>query len=168
MHPSCTVLYCTEIPTYWQVLLFEEAKLKAFDLASKPAGMGTPTKDFNAVFSHITARFWARCISLQLTERVESWFCNKTVSKSLSAHLSFMSTVETALLRCSCLATTAIAEIHLESKLKQVMLYTCIVKKTPCDVTWTEKSRIETWEAPLHHFKVGLITLIPPCSTRDV
>ncbi|KAK4480960.1 hypothetical protein RD792_011822 [Penstemon davidsonii] len=40
-----------------QALNFEEAKYKAFDLASKPEGTGTPTKDFKALFSQITARF---------------------------------------------------------------------------------------------------------------
>lgn len=40
-----------------QALLFEEAKFKAFDLASKPAGTGTPTTDFKALFSQVTARF---------------------------------------------------------------------------------------------------------------
>nr|CAB3492666.1 unnamed protein product [Digitaria exilis] len=40
-----------------QALQYEEAKFKAFDLASKPEGVGTPTKDFRALFSQITARF---------------------------------------------------------------------------------------------------------------
>lgn len=40
-----------------QALQFEEAKFKAFDLASKPEGTGTPTKDFKALFSQVTARF---------------------------------------------------------------------------------------------------------------
>ncbi|KAL3536409.1 hypothetical protein ACH5RR_004870 [Cinchona calisaya] len=40
-----------------QALQFEEAKKKAFDLASKPEGTGTPTKDFKALFSQITSRF---------------------------------------------------------------------------------------------------------------
>ncbi|KAH6802839.1 Rossmann-fold superfamily protein [Perilla frutescens var. frutescens] len=40
-----------------QALNFEEAKFKAFDLASKPEGSGTPMKDFKALFSQITARF---------------------------------------------------------------------------------------------------------------
>ncbi|KAG8376906.1 hypothetical protein BUALT_Bualt09G0112900 [Buddleja alternifolia] len=40
-----------------QALNFEESKFKAFDLASKPEGTGTPTKDFKALFSHITTRF---------------------------------------------------------------------------------------------------------------
>ncbi|KAK4796321.1 hypothetical protein SAY86_028647 [Trapa natans] len=40
-----------------QALLFEETKCKAFDLASKPEGMGTPTKDFKALFSQLIARF---------------------------------------------------------------------------------------------------------------
>ncbi|CAA0830514.1 Uncharacterized protein - chloroplastic [Striga hermonthica] len=35
----------------------EEAKFKAFDLASKPEGTGTPTKDFKALFSQITTKF---------------------------------------------------------------------------------------------------------------
>ncbi|XP_017440937.1 uncharacterized protein At5g02240 [Vigna angularis] len=39
-----------------QALNFE-VKFKAFDLASKPEGVGTPTKDFKALFSNITARF---------------------------------------------------------------------------------------------------------------
>ncbi|KAJ0987791.1 hypothetical protein J5N97_006147 [Dioscorea zingiberensis] len=40
-----------------QALQFEEAKFKAFDLASKPEGQGTPTKDFKALFSQVSARF---------------------------------------------------------------------------------------------------------------
>ncbi|KAK2972355.1 hypothetical protein RJ640_014413 [Escallonia rubra] len=40
-----------------QALQFEEAKFKAFDLASKPEGTGTPTKDFKALFSQISTRF---------------------------------------------------------------------------------------------------------------
>ncbi|KAI7736555.1 hypothetical protein M8C21_031851 [Ambrosia artemisiifolia] len=40
-----------------QALQFEEAKFKAFDLASKPEGSGTPTKDFKSLFSQITTRF---------------------------------------------------------------------------------------------------------------
>lgn len=40
-----------------QALQFEEAKLKAFDLASKPEGVGTPTTDFRALFSQISTRF---------------------------------------------------------------------------------------------------------------
>ncbi|KAG2690598.1 hypothetical protein I3843_09G190400 [Carya illinoinensis] len=40
-----------------EALQVEEAKFKAFDLASKPEGVGTPTKDYKALFSHITARF---------------------------------------------------------------------------------------------------------------
>ncbi|KAL0545109.1 hypothetical protein IC582_020251 [Cucumis melo] len=40
-----------------QALQFEEAKFKAFDLASKPEGVGTPTKDFKALFSQVTTRF---------------------------------------------------------------------------------------------------------------
>ncbi|XP_058209114.1 uncharacterized protein At5g02240-like [Rhododendron vialii] len=40
-----------------QALQFEEAKFKAFDLASKPEGTGTPTKDFKALFAQITTRF---------------------------------------------------------------------------------------------------------------
>ncbi|XP_042477056.1 uncharacterized protein At5g02240-like [Macadamia integrifolia] len=40
-----------------QALKYEEAKFKAFDLASKPEGTGTPTKDFKALFSQITTRF---------------------------------------------------------------------------------------------------------------
>ncbi|GAA0171273.1 hypothetical protein LIER_25346 [Lithospermum erythrorhizon] len=40
-----------------QALQHEEAKFKAFDLASKPEGTGTPTKDFKALFSQITTRF---------------------------------------------------------------------------------------------------------------
>lgn len=40
-----------------QALQFEEAKKKAFDLASKPEGAGTPTKDFKAFFSQITTIF---------------------------------------------------------------------------------------------------------------
>lgn len=42
---------------YVQALQFEEAKFKAFDLASKPEGTGTPTKDFGAIFSQVSARF---------------------------------------------------------------------------------------------------------------
>ncbi|KAI4354508.1 hypothetical protein L6164_003361 [Bauhinia variegata] len=40
-----------------QALKFEESQFKAFDLASKPEGAGTPTKDFKALFSQITTRF---------------------------------------------------------------------------------------------------------------
>ncbi|GKD39302.1 hypothetical protein Tco_1259509 [Tanacetum coccineum] len=40
-----------------QALKIEEAKFKAFDLASKPEGTGTPTKDFKTLFSQITTRF---------------------------------------------------------------------------------------------------------------
>lgn len=40
-----------------QALQYEEAKCKAFDLASKPEGDGTPTKDFKALFSQISTRF---------------------------------------------------------------------------------------------------------------
>ncbi|CAN1272897.1 DEAD-box ATP-dependent RNA helicase 7 [Linum perenne] len=37
--------------------LNEEAQFKAFDLASKPEGTGTPTTKFKALFSRITTRF---------------------------------------------------------------------------------------------------------------
>lgn len=40
-----------------QALQFEEAKFKAFDLASKPEGSGAPTADFRALFSQVTTRF---------------------------------------------------------------------------------------------------------------
>eukprot|EP00249_Psilotum_nudum_P027312 c3483_g1_i2 orf=168-935(+) len=40
-----------------QALLFEEAKNKAFDLASKPEGEGIPTKDFKSLFSQVTPTF---------------------------------------------------------------------------------------------------------------
>ncbi|XP_050213047.1 uncharacterized protein At5g02240 [Mercurialis annua] len=40
-----------------QALQFEEAKFKALDLASKPEGTGTPTKDFKALFSQVSSRF---------------------------------------------------------------------------------------------------------------
>ncbi|GFQ04782.1 uncharacterized protein at2g37660 chloroplastic [Phtheirospermum japonicum] len=40
-----------------QALNFEEAKFKSFDLASKPEGTGTPTKDFKALFAQITTKF---------------------------------------------------------------------------------------------------------------
>ncbi|KAK6942972.1 NAD(P)-binding domain [Dillenia turbinata] len=40
-----------------QALQYEEAKFKAFDLASKPEGTGTPTKDFKSLFSQISTRF---------------------------------------------------------------------------------------------------------------
>ncbi|KAF5188932.1 Sanguinarine reductase, partial [Thalictrum thalictroides] len=40
-----------------QALQFEEAKFKAFDLASKPEGTGEPTKDFKALFSQVATRF---------------------------------------------------------------------------------------------------------------
>lgn len=40
-----------------QALNYEEAKFKAFDLASKPEGVGTPTTDFKSLFSQVTARF---------------------------------------------------------------------------------------------------------------
>jgi hypothetical protein len=48
---------CFFLPKHQQALQFEEAKFKAFDLASKPEGVGTPTKDFKALFSQITTRF---------------------------------------------------------------------------------------------------------------
>ncbi|XP_077232751.1 uncharacterized protein At5g02240-like [Tasmannia lanceolata] len=40
-----------------QALQFEEAKFKAFDLSSNPPDVGTPTKDFKALFSQILTRF---------------------------------------------------------------------------------------------------------------
>ncbi|KAK4348507.1 hypothetical protein RND71_031262 [Anisodus tanguticus] len=40
-----------------QALQYKEAKFKAFDLASKPEGTGTPTKDFKALFAQIATRF---------------------------------------------------------------------------------------------------------------
>ncbi|XP_042475719.1 uncharacterized protein At5g02240-like isoform X2 [Macadamia integrifolia] len=40
-----------------QALQYEEAKFKAFDLATKPEGAGTPAKDFKALFSQISTRF---------------------------------------------------------------------------------------------------------------
>uniref|UniRef100_A0A5B6YTZ3 NAD(P)-binding domain-containing protein n=1 Tax=Davidia involucrata TaxID=16924 RepID=A0A5B6YTZ3_DAVIN len=40
-----------------QALQFEAAKFKAFDLASKPEGTGTLTKDFKDLFSQLTTRF---------------------------------------------------------------------------------------------------------------
>lgn len=40
-----------------QALLFVEAKFKAFDLASKPEGTGTPTTDFKTLFSQVSERF---------------------------------------------------------------------------------------------------------------
>ncbi|CAL0306028.1 unnamed protein product [Lupinus luteus] len=40
-----------------QAVNIEEAKLKAFDLASKAEGEGAPTKDFKALFSQITSPF---------------------------------------------------------------------------------------------------------------
>uniref|UniRef100_A0A0C9QNY1 TSA: Wollemia nobilis Ref_Wollemi_Transcript_15453_1144 transcribed RNA sequence n=1 Tax=Wollemia nobilis TaxID=56998 RepID=A0A0C9QNY1_9CONI len=40
-----------------QALLFEEAKNKAFDLASKPEEAGSPTEDFRALFSQVSAKF---------------------------------------------------------------------------------------------------------------
>ncbi|KAJ7299033.1 hypothetical protein O6H91_Y317600 [Diphasiastrum complanatum] len=40
-----------------QALLLEEAKDKAFDLASKPEGEGSPTTDFKSLFSQVTAKF---------------------------------------------------------------------------------------------------------------
>ncbi|PKA51965.1 Uncharacterized protein AXF42_Ash008194 [Apostasia shenzhenica] len=40
-----------------QALEFEEAKFKAFDLASKPEGTGTPTTDFKALLTQIYERF---------------------------------------------------------------------------------------------------------------
>ncbi|KAK9290760.1 hypothetical protein L1049_008936 [Liquidambar formosana] len=57
----CVVCYLDRVAVYmfvWeQALQFEEAKFKAFDLASKPEGTGTPTKDFKALFSQVTTRF---------------------------------------------------------------------------------------------------------------
>ncbi|XP_058109610.1 uncharacterized protein At5g02240-like [Magnolia sinica] len=40
-----------------QALQIEEAKFKALDLASKPEGVGTPTKDFKGLFSQVSACF---------------------------------------------------------------------------------------------------------------
>eukprot|EP00252_Welwitschia_mirabilis_P022065 TRINITY_DN584_c0_g1_i1.p1 TRINITY_DN584_c0_g1~~TRINITY_DN584_c0_g1_i1.p1 ORF type:complete len:311 (+),score=53.45 TRINITY_DN584_c0_g1_i1:167-1099(+) len=40
-----------------QALLHEEAKNKAFDLASKPENGGPPTKDFKSLFSQVSAKF---------------------------------------------------------------------------------------------------------------
>ncbi|KAF2565364.1 hypothetical protein F2Q68_00024243 [Brassica cretica] len=40
-----------------QALQLEEARFKALDLASKPEGTGTPTKDFKALFAQVTTRF---------------------------------------------------------------------------------------------------------------
>ncbi|EFJ23715.1 hypothetical protein SELMODRAFT_174568 [Selaginella moellendorffii] len=40
-----------------QALLFEEAKNKAFDLASKPEGEGTATRDFKSLFSQVSTKF---------------------------------------------------------------------------------------------------------------
>lgn len=40
-----------------QALLFEEARFKVFDLASKPEGEGTPTTDFRSLFAQIATRF---------------------------------------------------------------------------------------------------------------
>uniref|UniRef100_A0A7C8YC66 NAD(P)-binding domain-containing protein n=2 Tax=Opuntia streptacantha TaxID=393608 RepID=A0A7C8YC66_OPUST len=40
-----------------QAVRYEEAKFKAFDLASKPEGFGTPTADFRALFAQVTTRF---------------------------------------------------------------------------------------------------------------
>jgi hypothetical protein len=43
--------------SFLQALQFEEARLKALDLASKPEGVGTPTKDFKALFAQVDSRF---------------------------------------------------------------------------------------------------------------
>lgn len=40
-----------------QALLIEDAKGKAFDLASKPEGEGVPTTDFNAIFAGVSSKF---------------------------------------------------------------------------------------------------------------
>ncbi|MCL7049028.1 hypothetical protein MKW94_022258 [Papaver nudicaule] len=40
-----------------QALQIEECKFKAFDLGSKPEGVGEPTKDFKALFSPVTTSF---------------------------------------------------------------------------------------------------------------
>ncbi|KAG0602659.1 hypothetical protein M758_10G031100 [Ceratodon purpureus] len=40
-----------------QALLNEESHNKAFDIASKPEGQGTPTSDFKALFAGVTATF---------------------------------------------------------------------------------------------------------------
>jgi len=37
--------------------MYEEARYKAFDLASKPEGVGTPTTDFKYFFNDITYVF---------------------------------------------------------------------------------------------------------------
>jgi hypothetical protein len=55
---SVLILLATSIRGFsMQALLFEEAKFKAFDLASKPQGEGTPTKDFRVLFSQVNSRF---------------------------------------------------------------------------------------------------------------
>jgi hypothetical protein len=55
---SVLILLATPICGFsMQALLSEEAKFKAFDLASKPEGEGTPTKDFRALFSQVSSRF---------------------------------------------------------------------------------------------------------------
>jgi len=40
-----------------QALLLEESFNKAFDVASKPEGQGTPTTDFKSLFANVTATF---------------------------------------------------------------------------------------------------------------
>lgn len=40
-----------------QALLIEEAKYKALDLASKPEGDGSPSKDFRALFAGVSSKF---------------------------------------------------------------------------------------------------------------
>lgn len=40
-----------------QALLHEEARNKAFDVASKPEGQGSPTSDFKSLFASVTATF---------------------------------------------------------------------------------------------------------------
>lgn len=61
MFPDGATNYYTQMVWYHfgieQALQYEEAKFKAFDLASKPEGAGTPTKDFKALFALVTTRF---------------------------------------------------------------------------------------------------------------
>lgn len=64
-----------------QALQYEEAKCKAFDLASKPEGDGTPTKDFKALFSQISTRFWFQVpILIKMMQRPYIFYCKTIIS----------------------------------------------------------------------------------------
>lgn len=57
LHHILLSLLIYGVVLFEQALQLEESKFKALDLASKPEGTGTPTKDFKALFAQVTARF---------------------------------------------------------------------------------------------------------------